>query len=115
MKELPPDIHEKVQALCASGDALQESAEFVDAVVKYEQAFALLPEPKAEWDAATWIMAALLDAHFFRGEWAACREAAEYAFKFCGAVENPFFHLRAGQVYYELGEAEKAKQRERKE
>lgn len=44
MKELPPDIHEKVQALRASGDALQETGEFVDAVVKYEQAFALLPE-----------------------------------------------------------------------
>ena len=50
MKELPPDIHEKVQALRASGDALQETGEFVDAVVKYEQAFALLPEPKAEWN-----------------------------------------------------------------
>jgi len=25
-------------------------------------------------------------------------------------VENPFFHLRAGQAYYELGETEKAKQ-----
>jgi len=110
-RELPDHVHEQVKALCAAGDQLQEDGDYPAAVVEYERAFALLPEPKADWEAATWIMAALADAHFLHHDWAACREAVQYAFKFCGgALENPFLHLRAGQAYFELGDIDHAKQ-----
>jgi tetratricopeptide (TPR) repeat protein len=110
-EELSDRLHERIKEICALGDDLQEQGDFAMAILRYEEAFALLPEPKADWAAATWIMAALADAHFFAGDWAACREAVQYAFKFCpGALENAFFHLRAGQAYFELGDIEGAKQ-----
>ena len=111
VKELPDELHAQIKRLCALGDELHERRDLAMAIAHYEQAFALLPEPKGEWEAATWIMAALADAHFSSGHWAACREAVQYAFKFCpGALQNPFLHLRAGQAYFELGQIDTAKQ-----
>ena len=111
MSELPDALHAEVTALCASGDELAEQRDFALAISKYEQAYRLLPEPRTAWEAATWIQGALADAHFLQGDYAACREAVQFAFKFCpGALENPFLHLRAGQAYLELGDTESAKQ-----
>jgi len=69
---LPDELHERVKALCAQGDALQEAEQHSRAVSVYEEALALLPEPREQWEATTWILAALVDAYFFQQEWAAC-------------------------------------------
>ncbi len=107
---LPDELHERVKALCAAGDALQESGEYPEALSKYEEALALLPEPKAEWEATTWIMAAVADVYFFQENWQQCYRVVQDAFKFAGgAIGNPFLHLRAGQASLELGETESAK------
>jgi hypothetical protein len=111
VKDLPDDVHERVKILCAAGDQLAAQESYVDAIAKYEEAFAQLPEPRTDWDAATWIKAALADAHFFSGDYQACWNATQDAVKCCpGALENAFLHLRAGQAAFELEWTEVASQ-----
>src|SRR5262249_19080959 len=69
MVELPEDIHNKIERLCATGDAQAKQQQFAQALTSYWAAWDLLPEPKVEWEAATWILAAVGDANFLGGDY----------------------------------------------
>lgn len=107
MAELPDPLHERIQRLCAEGDELLVEERHDDALARYHSAWELLPEPRTDWEAAEWIMAAIGDANFFQGEIAAAREAFVTAVK-CGSPDNPFLRLRLGQCLFELGEMQEA-------
>lgn len=108
MGELTDDLHEQIQALCAAGDDDAEREEYPAAIARYEAAWDLLPEPKVDWEASTWILAALGDAHFFSGDYERARGALGMALSDPDSVGNPFLHLRMGQSQFELGEMERA-------
>jgi hypothetical protein len=67
MAELPGTVYERVAAFCAEGDDLADAGEFAAALAKYWAAWDLLPQPRTEWPAATWILAAVGDANFGSG------------------------------------------------
>jgi hypothetical protein len=67
MAELPDETHERIQAFCRQGDALATTGKHSAALEQYLVAWDLLPEPQTEWEAATWILAAIGDANFLRG------------------------------------------------
>ena len=106
--ELPAETHRAIQALCAEGDRLAELKRFDDALAQYSDAWRLLPEPQQEWEAATWILAAIADACFLKGDRTSAREALDFAMICPGALGNPFLHLRRGQVLYDSGELDAA-------
>jgi tetratricopeptide (TPR) repeat protein len=107
--ELSDELHERIEALCAKGDNLAEDGEYAKAIAEYDAAWDLLPTPKANWEAALWILTAIGDAHFHDDNWQACRKVLQKAVKGCGgAVENPFIRLRLGQSLFELGELREA-------
>src|SRR5262245_18896093 len=108
MTELPDDVHDRIQSLCADGDELVGQDRFEEALAHYGAAWDLLPEPRTDWDAASWILAAIGDANFFRGNFAAGRQALMTAMKCAGATGNPFLRLRLGQCLFELGEMREA-------
>lgn len=94
---------------CApEGDALASAGRFEDAIQNYNSAFGLVPEPKNDWNASTWILAAIGDACFLGGYRTSARKALEYAMSCPDAVGNPFLHLRLGQVLLEAGEEDAA-------
>ncbi|MFY8059654.1 MAG: hypothetical protein ACOVRM_18050, partial [Planctomycetaceae bacterium] len=62
MNELPDDTNQKIQKLSAEGDELAASGRFEDALKAYWAAWDLLPEPQTDWEAATWLLAAIGDA-----------------------------------------------------
>lgn len=103
MSELPDDTHKQIEKLSADGDALAEAGRYPDALKKYWAAWDLLPEPKTDWDAATWLLAAIGDANFLVGDYHAGRDNLSNAMHCPGAIGNPFFHLRLGQCQLELG------------
>ena len=74
----------------------------------YWKAWDLLPEPKTEWDAATWILAAVGDANFLGKDYKAGRDNLSNAMHCPNAIGNPFIHLRLGQCQFELGNEERA-------
>ena len=53
--ELDPHLHTRINRFCEIGDALAEDGKYSDAVVSYQYAWNLLPDPKEHWEAATWI------------------------------------------------------------
>lgn len=106
--ELDSNTHDKIKALCTSGDQLASAGRYEDAIAEYNEAWDLVPEPKNDWEAATWILAAMADSCFLAGYNTSAREALEYAMTCPGGVGNPFLHLRYGQVLYEVGEMDGA-------
>lgn len=108
MAELKDSIYEEIVSLCETGDALADAGEFADALKKYWEAFDLIPEPKADWEAALWVMGAIGDANFLNEDYVACRDNLSTAMHYPDAVGNPFLHLRLGQSQFELGNLDRA-------
>jgi tetratricopeptide (TPR) repeat protein len=103
--ELSDEVFDLIQAHCTNGDSHVKKGKFAKALMEYAAAWDLLPDPKTDWDAASWILAAIADAYFFSGNWQACCETLQKAVKGCGgAVDNPFIRLRLGQALFELGD-----------
>ena len=106
--ELSDDIHSEIERLCAAGDAQAKQQQFAQALSSYWSAWDLLPEPKVEWDAATWILAAIGDANFLSGDYVAGRDNLSNAMRCPDAIGDPFLHLRLGQCQFELGTLDRA-------
>jgi tetratricopeptide (TPR) repeat protein len=106
--KLPRAVSKQVDALCAQGDSLAEQEKFADAIKAYWAAWDLLPEPKKDWEAATWILAAVGDANFLSGDFVAGRDNLGSAMHCPNAIGNPFLHLRLGQCQFELGDWDRA-------
>ncbi|MBK3509524.1 tetratricopeptide repeat protein [Pseudomonas sp. MF6747] len=106
--ELDADLHEKIKDYSRVGDALAEEEKYEEAVAQYNNAWQLIPEPKNDWEASTWILAAIADACFLSGYKGSARDALEYAMTCPGGVGNPFLHLRLGQVYLDEGQEDRA-------
>ena len=108
MSELDPLIYDRVKALSAEGDALAGASQFEAAIAKYNEAWALIPEPKGDWNASTWLLAAIGDACFLGGYNTSAREALEFAMQCPDAIGNPFLHLRLGQVLFEASDLDRS-------
>jgi tetratricopeptide (TPR) repeat protein len=108
MLELPDLTYRKIKALCSAGDRKAEEDDFAQALEKYWAAWDLLPEPKTDWEAATWILAAIGDANFAGGDYEAGRDNLSLAMHCPNAIGNPFLHLRLGQCQYRLGNLDRA-------
>lgn len=106
--ELSDAVHDQVQTLSAEGDAHADRGEHDAAIASYAAALRLLPEPWQQWEAATWLLAAVGDTHFAAKKFDAARSALSDAMHCPGAIGNPFIHLRLGQACFELGELDRA-------
>jgi len=108
ISELPPRVHEAIKHLCADGDTIAAAGQYEQAISEYNRAWEMIPEPKTQWNASTWILAAIGDAAFLGGYDTSAREALEYAMHCPDAVGNPFLHLRLGQVLFDTDERDRA-------
>ncbi|WEK07294.1 MAG: tetratricopeptide repeat protein [Candidatus Pseudomonas colombiensis] len=72
------------------------------------RAWELIPQPKENWEAATWVLAAIADALYLSGDLAAARDTLEHAMHCPDALGNPFLHLRLGQVLFDSGAPDQA-------
>lgn len=108
MKEIEENTYSRIQELCAEGDDLVEQGEIPSALKVYWQAFELMPEPKTDWDATTWILTAIGDANFLQDEFNKGIESLSLAMKCPGAIGNPFIHMRLGQCLFEVGNLDSA-------
>ncbi|MDO4775995.1 MAG: tetratricopeptide repeat protein [Cardiobacteriaceae bacterium] len=106
--ELDSTLHARISRFCELGDNFVERNDYGQALELYQYAWNLLPEPKNQWQAATWILTAMGDSHFLRGNCKAARSKLEEALHCPDGCDNPFIRLRLGQALLELGEAEKA-------
>ncbi|MGY3265521.1 tetratricopeptide repeat protein [Lysobacter sp. HA35] len=108
MSELSAETGAELDRLCALGDKRAEAGDYSGALAAYWSAWDLLPDPKEEWEAATWILAAVGDANFLSGDFVAGRDNLAHAMHCPDALGNPFLHLRLGQCQYELQNLDRA-------
>jgi len=106
--ELGDVIHDEIKRFCAAGDQLADQKKYEEALGQYTKAWELVPEPKSEWEASTWILAAVGDSCFLSGYFSSALEALEYAMHCPNAIGNPFLHLRLGQVLFEKEQLDRA-------
>jgi hypothetical protein len=106
--EIPDATHIEIKALCAKGDALVQARKFTEAHGAYVAAMQLVPEPKEEFNAMTWILAALGDLCFQVKDFKQAAQVFSDAMHCANAIGNPFLHLRLGQAQWELGNHQRA-------
>jgi tetratricopeptide (TPR) repeat protein len=101
-------VHSRIRELCAWGDVLVEQKQFEQAFGFFRDALNLVPPPAEDWEATTWILAAIGDLWFLAGKVEKALTAFEDAVQCPGGLGNPFIHLRLGQCYLDSGQQDRA-------
>ncbi len=107
---LPAELEAQIIEHCKRGDALVAAGNVDTALLAYEQAFDLLPEPRETWKASTWVYIALGDAFWLAGEYDSAREALTRCLRCPEGAATPYPLLRLGQAEFELGETAAARE-----
>jgi tetratricopeptide (TPR) repeat protein len=108
--ELTDEQQELMDEYCEKGNAEMEEEHFNVAADYFKKAYAVLPDPKDEWEATGYITASLGDAYYNAKKYKEAKEQLLIAAKFyeTGENPNPFVLLRLGAACMELGEEEQA-------
>ena len=104
MPKLPDDLRVMIDKLCQKGDQFAQIDQLDDALDQYEAAWDLLPNPKNQWPAATWILMTAGDVYFERRDFVAASKALRDAIDFPDGDGNEFIWLRLGQSLFEIGD-----------
>lgn len=102
-KQLSDATHEAITRLCEEGDELAERGKLLDAYNRYTEAWELLPDDKANWEASTWILGAVGELQFRNGSFSKALNSYLRAVQCPNGLGNPYIHLRIGQTQLELG------------
>jgi tetratricopeptide (TPR) repeat protein len=108
-RELDPDRYERITELSERGNQAFEDDRYEEAIEEYSRALALIPEPLEDWEAATWVLTGLGDCYYLLESHGEALSHLVRAVRCPGGLGNPFIHLRLGQVQYELGNEDRAK------
>jgi len=106
--QLDEETHNKVRKFCAQGDQFLDAKRYDDALKQYNMAWALVPDPKEEWEASTWILAAIGDTCWLGSNSAEAQNAFDFALTCPSGLGNPFIHLRLGQIHFDSNNLERA-------
>jgi len=107
--EYPGDkVFDKIEELCERGEEYMEQEKYPRAIKKFWKAFDLLPEPKTQYPAGTWLLTSIGDINFIVRNYKSGVMNLTRAKQFPEAEGNPYIHFRLGQCLLEEGEDEKA-------
>jgi tetratricopeptide (TPR) repeat protein len=95
--ELPEIVYEQVENLSSEGNDLFDDEKYEAALLKWTQALDLLPEPRSDWDAYTWLTTSIGDAHYHLDDFEAAKQFLFNALNQSVGQGNPFVHYRLGQ------------------
>ena len=106
--EMNEAIYQKITHLCEQGDQAADDEQFETAKKKYLEAFDLIPEPKEDWEASTWVTVALGDVYYFTEQYEDALNYYFHAMRCPDGLGNPYVLLRLGECFFELGNLEQA-------
>ncbi len=111
MKDLESELKAQVVELCNKAVEAQEEERFHASNRDLQKVYDLLPEPKNEWKAYSWLISIMADNHFEQDEYIAAFKKLEEVFTLDDeSTENAYLCLRRGQCALELEYDELAKQ-----
>ena len=102
-EDLPPEVAKAIQPICREAEQLLTRDQHVAAIAKHCEAFSLLPEPKDQWLAGTWILAAIGDIAYLSGDLPLAAQSYRDIGFFPGWEDNAFIRLRRGQIAFDEG------------
>jgi len=106
--KLPGVLADKLDQLSERGNVLlDDRQDWRGAIEQWREALTLLPEPKRQWEAWTWLNASIGEA-FWTGR--ALEDAKAALFDALNGPDghiNPFILLRLGQTLVDLGDTER--------
>ena len=108
--KLNEDIGTRIDKLSSEGDAFFEEERLDEAMLKYEEAYSLLPVPKIRWEAALWLNTAIGDVYYVCYQMEKAKHSFFDALNCDGGMVNAFVNLRMGQCLFELGDFDMCKQ-----
>ena len=112
LNELSDEISERIEELSEQGNDLYDEENFNEALVIWKEALDLIPAPQNSYAETLWLESSIADIYYQLGDWA---QALQHFINAKGnletnAYENPFIMLRLGQIYFNLGELDEAKE-----
>jgi tetratricopeptide (TPR) repeat protein len=108
--DLDNEVYIRITELCNQGDSLLEDSSIDEAIKMYNTALELVPLPKTEWEASTWIYSALGDAYYIKSDFKNSCEFLYNALNCPDGLSNPFILLRLGQSFFERSEFDNARE-----
>lgn len=103
-----PQTQDQIDVFCNKGDDHLNAGDFDDALVAFQNAADLIPNPKENWPQSTWIFTAIGETYFFKEDYINALENLKIVVTCPDGLGNPLVHFRLGQVYYELYHFDKA-------
>ena len=107
-KPLPKSIEAEVARLLAEAEDMIDEDDHEGALPLFQAGWALIPEPKEEWERALQLLGGIADCQFYLGDYEECRRTMQLALRTGGGPDNPFISLRLGQCHLELGDEQQA-------
>ncbi|WKX76184.1 hypothetical protein [Zobellia laminariae] len=108
--ELSNRDYNELEILIEQGNDFYESGELKKALEKYESALDIIPSPKTDWEASTWLYTSIADTFFSGGNLEAAKDNYYNALNCPDGMGNGYIHLSLGQALFELKEIDKAKE-----
>jgi hypothetical protein len=100
----PEELEDEIQRLAHEGGALM-SSDPAGALALFQQAYALLPEPRTSYYDSIWLLRDIGGLQVRLGRYADGKATLMTAVKeVSGAMQLPDIHLYLGQCLFELGE-----------
>ncbi|HEY9256467.1 hypothetical protein [Chitinophaga sp.] len=107
-ESLPDEVYKQIEVLSEEGNVLADEENYDAALAKFTEALALLPDPKHEWEASTWLNASIGDMLFLKADYAAAANSFFDALNGPDAQAIGFVQLRLGECLYEEKQEEQA-------
>lgn len=110
IEELPDSIYAQVEKLSLRGnERLDDKGDWKAAVSVWKQALGLLPKPDTEWEAGCWLHTSIGEAYIEGEDTDSAMIHFNFALQSVGGLENPLIQYRIGQILFDEGNAEVAK------
>lgn len=108
--ELSDELYAEITKHSDIGEHYFEDGKYRKALEEYKKAFELIPEPKTDWEASVWTLAAIGDSHYMLREFVSALEIFEQLMNEYHEENNPFARVRYGECLYETGNTEAARE-----
>ncbi len=104
MANLEGEVVHRIRALCDHAETFVTIGEYPFAISKFFEALSLIPDPKFEYKAATWIYTSIGEVYWKMKDYNNAGVSYLKAFKSVGGESSGIVNLRLGQCLCECGE-----------
>lgn len=102
MVQLSDAIYETLSGLAEQGNIAIDHGEFNEAILLWQEALQLLPEPVAQWQAAFWLYASIAEGYYQLDDFDEAIAALTQALACVEAEENPYPYYMLGKCYWRI-------------